>query len=138
MDSSDTPSVNLSKLIDQFVTLRDRKRELERQHKAAVKPYDQLMDEISGQLMKVMQDGNVESLSTEGGTAYQVTKHSATIRDAAAFREYVIEQGIFDLVDWRANANAVFKFVEEVGFVPPGLNTSTFTKVNVRRPNEKE
>ena len=138
MDSSDAPSVDLGRLILNYVAVRDRKREIERKHKDYIKSYDQVLDEISSKLMKIMQDSNVDSLSTEGGTAYQVTKASATIRDPSAFREYVIEQTCFDLVDWRANANAVMKFIDETGFVPPGLNTHTFTKVLVRRPNEKE
>lgn len=141
MDSFDTPSsapLDLAKLIDQFVALRDRKRELEREHKAALKPYDEVMDAIGARLLKHMQDTNADHVATPGGTAYQTTKPSATIRDGAAFREYVVEQGMFDLVDWRANAKAVFEFIDNHGYIPPGLNTSSYTKVQVRRPNEKE
>lgn len=140
MDSSDVPSapIDLGKLIDRFVALRDRKRELEAEHKAVLQPYDKLMDEIGAKLLKYMQDNNFDHVAAPGGTAYQTTRPSATIRDAAAFREYVIEQGMFDLVDWRANAKMVFEFIDSNGFIPPGLNTSSFTKVNVRRPNEKE
>jgi hypothetical protein len=141
MDSSDTPSagvIDLAKLIDRFVALRDRKRELEQEHKMILRPYDQIMEEISAKLLKHMQEIGADHVASPGGTAYQTTKNSATIRDQAAFRNYVIEQGMFDLVDWRANANAVFEFINNAGYIPPGLNTSSYTKVLVRRPNEKE
>ena len=130
--------LDLGSLIDKFVLLRDRKREIEANHKAELVPYDRLMDEIGAKLLQYMQDNSFDHVAAPGGTAYQTTKNSATIRDAAAFREYVIEQEMFDLVDWRANAKAVFNFITDQGYIPPGLNTSSYTKVLVRRPNEKE
>jgi len=45
----------------------------------------------------------------------------------------VIDNGMFDIVDWKANAGAVDDFVKSKGSLPPGVNyTETFT-VGVRR-----
>jgi hypothetical protein len=133
------PILDVNKLVSQFVLLRDRKREMEQQYKDQIKPYDKLLDEIGNKLLDYMQQAGVDNVSTPSGSAHQITKRSATIRDGSAFRAFVVETGSFDLVDWKANAVAVFDFIENnEGTSPPGVNASTFTRIGVRRPNEKE
>jgi hypothetical protein len=145
MNSSDMsapamPGVpELDKLINQYVQLRDRKRALEAQHKAQLAPYNKVMAEVEGMMLDYMQRAGVDSVSTPGGTAYQSTKRSASIKDGAAFRKFVVETGAYNLVDWRANANAVFDYLNDhAGNPPPGVNPSSRVTVNFRRPNEQE
>lgn len=145
MNSSDTPAPakpgvpELDKLIDRYVQLRDRKRAIEAQHKEQLAPFNSLMSEIEGMLLDYMQQAGVNSVNTPGGTAYQSTKRSASIKDGAAFRKFVVETSAFNLVDWRANANAVFDYIEaHGGSPPPGVNPSSRVTVNFRRPNEQE
>jgi hypothetical protein len=129
----------LDKLINQYVQLRDRKRTLEAQHKAQLAPYNKVMSEVEGMMLDYMQKAGVDSVSTPGGTAYQSTKRSASIKDGAAFRKFVVETGAYNLVDWRANANAVFDYLgAHEGNPPPGVNPSSRVTVNFRRPNEQE
>ena len=131
--------MNLEKLIDRYVALRDRKREVEKRHKEELKPFRTVMDEIEAMLMQYMQKSGIDHVATPGGTAYQVTKPSATIRDGSAFRQWVVKNERYDIVDWRANARAVFEYIREnEGKVPPGINASTYTTVNFRRPGEEE
>lgn len=139
-NGADAPSVpELDKLIDRYVKLRDHKRELQAKHKAELAPVNQLMDEVEGVLLTYMQQSGVKSVATPGGTAYQSRQLSATIKDGTAFRSYVVTNQAFDLVDWRANANAVFDFVNEhAGTPPPGVQPSSRVTINVRRPNEQE
>jgi hypothetical protein len=145
MDSSDMPGPalpgvpELDKLINQYVLLRDRKRAIEAQHTAQLAPYRKVMSELEGLMLDYMQRAGVDSVSTSGGTAYQSTKRSATIKDGAAFRKFVVETGAYNLVDWRANANAVFDYLgAHEGTPPPGVNPSSRVTVNFRRPNEQE
>lgn len=145
MDSSDMPGPaspgvpELDKLINQYVLLRDRKRAIEAKHKAELAPYNKVMSEVEGMMLDYMQRAGVDSVSTPGGTAYQSTKRSATIKDGAAFRKFVVETGAYNLVDWRANANAVFDYLgAHEGNPPPGVNPSSRVTVNFRRPNEQE
>jgi len=131
--------LTVNQLIDSYVQVRDRKRLIESQHKEALKPYNEVMGQLEGQLMEAIQRAGVQSLTGTGGTAYLSTKKRATIKDGTAFRAFVIDNKEFDLVDWRANANAVFDFINaHNGSPPPGVNPSSYTEVNVRRPGEKE
>lgn len=74
-----------------------------------------------------------DSVKTPHGTAYRTTRRSASIADGAVFRQYVIDNENFDLVDWRANAIAVDDFIKENGVQPPGVNFSSTYTVGVRR-----
>jgi hypothetical protein len=131
--------LDLNQLVDNYVSLRERKRAIEAAHKEQLKPYNKLLDEIGGKLLAYMQEQNVDSVSGPGGTVHQITKRSAVIRDSQAFREFIIETGDFELLDLKANAPAVFDYIKEhEGVSPPGVHASTFTTVGVRRPNEKE
>lgn len=148
MDSSETPGVatpggsppplpDINKLISQYLMLRAKKKATEARHKAELKPYTDLMAEVEGLMLDYMNQTGSDSIKTDGGTAYKSTTPRATIKDATAFRNFVIAMGSFDLVDWKANANAVADHVEaNTGTVPPGLNFSTFTAVRFRKPGE--
>jgi hypothetical protein len=148
MDNSKTPEVNsgarpptlnIKKLVSNYVRLRDRKRELEDAYKKQVEPFTKLMAEVEGQLLEHMQSADIDSVATPGGTCYRSTVPRATIRDGAAFRQWVVQHSRFELVDWRANARAVFDFISENnGASPPGVNASTFTSIRFRRPGEED
>lgn len=136
---SDPPMPDVNKLIDQYVALRDRKRVIEARHKQELEPYKKIMDELEHKLLVIMQAAGADSVSGPGGTAYQKIKLSATIKDGTAFRAFVVQNQLFELVDWRANANAVFEYIKDnKGSPPPGVNPSSYVSVGVRRPNEKE
>jgi hypothetical protein len=131
--------LNVNKTVDNYIKLRDRKRELEAAAKEQVAPFIKLMGEIETQLLAYMQQTGVDSVATPGGTAYQSTVPRATIKDGAAFREWVINNDEFDLVDWKANPRAVQEYIANSrGQTPPGVNASTFTTVRFRRPGEEE
>jgi hypothetical protein len=132
-------TLNINKLCEQYVALRDRKRVMESEHKAALAPYNKIMGELESKMLGYLQQAGIDHVATPSGTAYQITKPSATIRDGAAFRQWVVETASYQIVDWRANANAVSDFIaDNDGTIPPGVNYSTRTSVNFRRPNEKE
>ena len=145
MDSSDMPVPaapgvpDLDKWIDRYIHLRDRKREIEARHKEELAPYNKLMSEVEGLLLDYMQKAGLKRVAGAGGTAYQSTKLSASIKDGAAFRTFVISNQLFNMIDWRANANAVFEYIaEHEGTGVPGVNPTSRVTVNFRRPNEQE
>jgi hypothetical protein len=124
---------NVDQLVDQYVRLRDKLKEADDAHKKKTAAAREYLVMLNGKLLEQLAAVGGESVKTPHGTAYQSTKRSASIADGDAFREYVINNGEFDLVDWRANANAVDDFIKEHGAVPPGVNFSTMITVGVRR-----
>lgn len=132
------PPPDISKIVAQYVQLRDRKRLLEKQHGEQLKPFADLMEELEGMMLNYMQRTGSNSIATDGGTAYLSTVPRATVKDASAFRSWVIANNLFELADWRANAPRIFEYINEHnGQVPPGVNPSSFTSVRFRSPGEK-
>lgn len=124
---------NMDELVDQFVRLRDKIKEADNAHKEKIKPAKEYLDALTGKLLERLNDIGGDSVKTPHGTAYRTTRRSASIADGEAFRNYVISTEGFDLVDWKANANAVDDFIKSEGSAPPGVNFTTAFTVGVRR-----
>jgi len=124
----------LDTMVETYVRLRDTIKEANKMHEEKLAPAQEYLEQLNAAILQKLIEIGVESAKTKFGTAYKNTTKSATIADGAVFREYVIGEGQFDLVDWRANAVAVSTYIDNnEGEVPPGVNYSTFTKVGIRR-----
>lgn len=133
------PPLDVNKLVDRYIKLRDRKRQIEERHKTEIAPYTKVMGELESIMLEHMQAAGIDSVATPGGTAYQSTTPRAAIKDRSAFRDWVITNRQFDMVDWKANPREVFQFIDaNNGAPPPGVNASTFTAVRFRRPGEED
>lgn len=123
----------VEEIVDQFVRLRDKIKEADDAHKARTKIARDHKDLLEAKLLEKLNEIGGESVKTKNGTVYRTTRRSASIADGDAFRQYVINNGEFDLVDWRANANAVDDYIRSNTVPPPGVNFSTAFTVGVRR-----
>lgn len=124
---------DFEKRIAQYLALRDKKDEMRERHAKEMEQINTLLDQLGGYLQVCLNNTNQSSARTKVGVAFIDTKRSATVADAAAFRRHIIGSEAWDLVDWRANAPAVSKLVDETGEPPPGVNYSTRRVVKVRR-----
>lgn len=127
------PPQNIEELVEQFVKLRDRLKEADDDHKKKTKAAREYLDKLNGKLLERLNEIGGESVKTAAGTVYRTTRRSATIADGDAFRQFVIANEAFDIVDWRANATAVDDFIRSEGSPPPGVNFTTAFTVGVRR-----
>lgn len=127
------PPDTIDQLVDQYVRLRDKIKEADDAHKAKLKDAREYLEKLNGQLLARLNEVGGESVKTSHGTVYRTTKRTASIADGDVFRQYVIEHEAFDLVDWRANANAVDDHIKTELAPPPGVNFTTTYTVGVRR-----
>jgi len=127
------PTVDISKRVDQYVRLRDLIKAKEDEHKAAMKPYKEMLDKLNSVLLDHLNTINGESVRTDTGTVYRTEKKAASLADPDAFMRYVIGSEAWDLLDRKANVTAVSDFIEENNAPPPGVNFSTTYVVGVRR-----
>lgn len=124
---------NIDELVGQYIKLRDKLKEADDAHKAKTKGARDHLERLNGKLLERLNEVGGDSVKTGHGTVYRSTKRSATIADGDTFRGFVIQNEAFDLVDWKANANAVDDFIKNEGTPPPGVNFSTTFQVGVRR-----
>lgn len=120
-------------LVEQMVKTRDRLKEADDAHKEKTKVARDYKERLENALLAKLNEVGGESVKTVHGTVYRTTRRSASIADGSVFREYVIDNGAYDLVDWKANANAVDDFIKNEGTPPPGVNYNTAYTVGVRR-----
>ena len=120
-------------LVAQMVKTRDKLKEADDAHKEKTKVARDYKERLEAALLAKLNEIGGESVKTAHGTVYRTTRRSATIADSGVFREYVIQESAFDLVDWKANANAVDDFIKNEGTPPPGVNYNTAYTVGVRR-----
>lgn len=120
-------------LVERKVRLRDTLKAADEAHKAKTAAAREYSEKLDGILLAKLLASGQESAKTKNGTVYISQRKSATIADGAAFRQFVITQQKFDMIDWRANATAVADFIAENEIQPPGINFSVTNTVGVRR-----
>jgi hypothetical protein len=124
---------NIDELVAAMVKVRDKLKEADDAHKAKTAEARSLKERLESKLLERLNDLGGESVKTKHGTVYRTTRRSASIADGDAFRQFVIGNEAFDLVDWRANANSVDDYIKTEGAPPPGVNFTTAFTVGVRR-----
>lgn len=119
--------------IARYVLLRDKIKEADDKHKEKCRPAKEYLEALNNAIQEQLLSSGGESVKTAAGTAYLTAKKSATIADPTLFRDYVIQNGDWDLADWRANPSAVEDYLNMNKQLPPGVNFSVTNVVGVRR-----
>jgi len=130
-----TPQRDVDKWVKQYIALRDQLKVLNDAHETKTAAYKELMADRAGKLQAFLDDSGVESAKTANGTVYSTTRYTASLRDANAFMDFVRKNELWDLLDKRANANAVRDYIADTKTEPPGVNLSALKTVGVRRPS---
>lgn len=131
------PNLSPDVLIGQYVKLRDRIKEAEAAEKEKMAPAKLYLQALNDRLLDYLNKAGGNGIQTAMGTAYRTERNTASISDPAAFRDFVIANEMFDMLDWKANAPAVKDYIGEFDAEPPGVKITTAYTVGVRRPNEK-
>lgn len=123
---------NIDELVGQYVTLRNRLKEADENHKKKTRNARDYLEALNNKLLDRLNDVGGDSVKTKHGTVYRSTKRSATIADGEVFRTFIKSNNLFDLVDWKANALAIEDYINENEAPPPGINFTTHHQVGVR------
>ena len=132
-------------LIEQFLKLKDHCTVQQKQFGEYLKPFQEQMSEIENKLMAMLHDLNKNKpdakraqLACDAGTAYLSTIVSPKVTERDPYIDFVLD-------NWFTIGNAMLQIgapqkdaVEEYqtahnGQLPPGVTTSAFTRVNIRR-----
>lgn len=96
-------------------------------------PIKRLMADIEKWFALRAQEEGLKSIQTVEGTVYWTTHHSASVAEPQVFKEYVIQNNAFDLIEIRAAKLAVKAFIEGHGSAPPGVNFTSRKVFNLRK-----
>jgi len=134
MNAPDITTMKPADLVEEFIRLRDERKQVEEGFEQEIKKrYGDRMEAIKVTLLDLLNKLGVDSIAGRTGTAFKSMTTSVTVADAREFRRHVIGGEHWDLIDWRANKTAVNELVDNGEPVPPGINRSSFWNINVRR-----
>ena len=120
-------------IVGKYVKLRDTIKLADDAHELKLEKAKAYLKALNAALLDKLNAVGGDSVATPHGTAYRTTRRSASIADGAVFRDFVIENEAYDLVDWKANAPACDDYLKSEGDLPPGINLTTAYTVGVRR-----
>ena len=131
--------INLERRIAQLRQLRAKMEVMEQAHKDVMSPYEDAKKALEGALMKWLLDRKIKTTNTAAGNITWVDNTTYPIEDKLAFREFVIENQEWDMLDWKANKTVVNDYQEaNKGLLPPGLKPNPHPHLRVSGPGKKK
>lgn len=133
METPAPEKLDIDKYTQKLVALKDKMKAMEDEFDDKIKPYKEMRDKLEKLLLGYLVDINAQNISTKHGTIHMVTRKSASLKDPQAFMDYVIANNAWDLIDRKANANAVEDFIHEHNAQPPGVDFKQAVTLGLRR-----
>lgn len=81
--------------------------------------------------LRAQEDG-LENIKTAKGTVYWATHSSASVAEPGVFKEFVINNKLWELLETRAAKLAVKDYTDAHGVTPPGVNFASVKVFNLR------
>jgi len=125
--------MKLSEAVAKYIELRDEKAKITADAKAAVAEVDKKLDKIEAVLLSAFDKVGMESGKCATGTAYILTRTSATVADKDAFLQFIRDKDEWALADVRASKAAIEQFKAANDELPPGVNWREERTLGVRR-----
>jgi hypothetical protein len=122
-----------AQMIESYIKLRDKKEELEKAQKEALKPINEVMQKLDGLIMLELERTGADNIACDAGTAYKSTSTSVTVQHWSETLKYIQENDAWDLLEARVSKTAAKAIIEESGHNIPGVNVSEAVVLRVRR-----
>lgn len=85
-------------------------------------------------LRQRLEEAGHTKFSVSSGTVFTSSRVSASIADKSAFGDFVKATGEVELMEYRVSTTALKEYMERTdGAVPPGVNVSTISTLNIRK-----
>jgi hypothetical protein len=127
------PRMTADTMIDKYVRLRDKVKEIKARHTEELAPYGDAMNVLEGWMLEAMNQAGLKSMKSVHGTAYKSLRTSTKVVDWTEALRYIRENEAWDLLEARVSKSAAAVVVEETGAPIPGVETTSEITVNVRR-----
>ena len=125
-----------AQLVEKYLEFKALVASRKEAFEAELKPYVDGMSTIENEFLRRLDERGADNTKTEAGTAYKSTLLNVKVVDRDAFMKYVstyYNQGGSDMLIVSAAKDAVKQYVETNKVDPPGVETSQFVRVNIRR-----
>lgn len=124
---------DVNDLVAAYVKIRDKKQEIQEQHKQQLAPYNDKLMMLEGTLLKVLNREGAESIRTDSGTCFKSKRTTTKVVDWDEALNYILSHDLTHMLERRLSKAAVVEFAEAQGELPPGVTMNTELTVNIRR-----
>lgn len=128
---------NLEELVKVYLTIRNERERMEAEWSAKDKELKAELDVLAQTFMTHCNESNAKSIRTDYGTVIRKLNERYTVSDGTAFRKFVMDNEMPELLEARI-AQANFKeFIAErkADGLPPGVNVMREFTIVVRKPS---
>jgi hypothetical protein len=125
--------MNFEQAASKYLELRTEVDRIDREAKNKKAELNKVMADLENWFALAAEEQGLKTIPTTVGTVYWSTHNAATVAEPAVFRDYVINNSAWDLIETRASKTAVKSFIEGHGEPPPGVNFSSVRVFNLRK-----
>jgi len=122
-------SVKIGQMVDQMYRLREE----EKKFKDEAKRIREQIADLQAKLIEAMELEGLKLVRGELATASLKTATYARPVDFEKFARWAVERGRFDMFYKRVNAAPVVEMLEQENLLPPGVETYSEVKLNLRK-----
>ena len=135
MDLKDVPA---DKLVSIYRKIRAAMDEKEAAHKEEIGALKEHLDLVSGEILRICNEQNLDSLRTPAGTVTRRTVTRYWTNDWQAMYDFIMENEVPHLLEQRIHNTNMRQYIEEnPDKLPVGLNADTKYAITVRKPTNK-
>lgn len=126
--------MDTAKMVKAFVKLRDARTALKREFEDKDNALKSKQELLEGQLLKFLNENEMESVKTPHGTFYRQEELTPTGADWDAFYKWIAQNDAFDALERRIKKTFIKEYMEmHSGGIPPGVSVYREYVVRVRR-----
>jgi hydroxymethylglutaryl-CoA reductase len=125
-------------LVEKYFEIKDYITRENEEFQARIKPWADKLILIEDAFLERLNARNAKNSKTDAGTAYKITRMDVKVEDHNTFLKFCLDNWDkwgMDMLRVGAVTEHVRKFIDEHKRRenPPGLSTSSTTRVNIRR-----
>jgi hypothetical protein len=125
--------MQIDKIVERYVQLRDKKAEMKAAYEASVADITGAMDRLENAILQALNEQGVESVRTQFGTAMKIRSTSATVADWDSLLGFIQSNERWDMLEKRVSKTAVEQFRAANDDLPPGVNYKEAVTIGIRR-----
>lgn len=119
-------------VVEKYVALRNKKKEIAERHKQEMAPFNDAMEQLEIFMLDRLNRTGTESVRTAMGTAFKVTQTSYKVEDPGTLRPWLEANDAGDLLETRISKTALNDWLDAGKPLPPGVGVSQFVQVQFR------
>jgi hypothetical protein len=121
-----------AQMIEKYLQLRQKLRNIEARHKLEIAPYLEIKERLEMAMLDHLNREGLDSQKCEAGTAFKSTVTSVTVSDWAKTLDFIRANEMWELLEGRVAKGAAVEIVQEREAPIPGVEISQMTVLRVR------